>query len=269
MRLPPIVALAALSSGMPTTGASAAAPWRRVVLVELFTSQGCSSCPPAEAFVRELPGLGLGPDKVIPLTFHVDYWDRLGWKDPFSSAAFTSRQHWYERSGRLRSPDGSGGLDGLYTPQMIVDGAVQFSGQRRETARQEIALAAAHPAPFDLVVEPNAHGAVLDLAVQVTAPEAARRHQDRRVVAALAAKQTRTVVARGENAGQTLDEAAVVRALSERAPMPAGRSAIHLRLVKPADLAWADTEVVVFAQSETTRELGAVQALDGRRLELR
>jgi hypothetical protein len=269
MRLPSIVALAALSSGMSTTGVDAASPGRRVVLVELFTSQGCSSCPAADSFVRELPSLGLGPDKVIPLTFHVDYWDRLGWKDPFSSAANTSRQQWYERSGRLRSPDGPGGLDGLYTPQMIVDGAVQFSGQRRDTARREIARAAARHAPFDLVVEPSARGSALDLAIKVAAPEAVTRDQDWRVVATVTAKQTRTVVTRGENAGETLDDAAVVRALSERAPLPAGRNAAHLQLVKPADLAWADAVVVVFAQSETTREIGAVQAFDGQRLGLR
>jgi hypothetical protein len=266
MRLPSIVALAALSAAMPAAGAGAGTPWRRIVLVELFTSQGCSSCPPADAFLRELPSLGLGPDKVVPLTFHVVYWDRLGWKDPFSGAANTSRQQWYAGSGRLRSPDGAGGLDGLYTPQMIVDGAVQFSGQRRETARREMALAAAHPAPFALVVEPAARGSTLDLTVKVAPPEAARSNQDWRVVAVLTAKQTRTVVLRGENAGETLDDAAVVRALSERVPLPAGGGATTLRIVKPVDLGWADAEVVVFAQSEITREIGAVDALDGRRL---
>jgi hypothetical protein len=258
-----IVMLAALSAGIPADG-RAAVPWRRPVLVELFTSQGCSSCPPADAFVRELPGLGLGRDKVIPLTFHVDYWDRLGWKDPFSSPDFTDRQQWYAQSGRLRSPDGAGGLDGLYTPQMIVGGAVQFSGQRRETARQEMERAAARPVPFDLVVQASAHGSALE--ITVTTPEAAKRDRDWRLVAALAAKQARTAVTRGENAGETLEDAAVVRALSSRIPLTAGGSTTRLRLLKPADLAWADTEVVVFAQSETTREVGAVQALDGRLL---
>src|SRR4051812_49185934 len=87
------------------------------VLVELFTSQGCSSCPAADAFVREFPRLGLGRDKVLALTFHVNYWDDLGWKDPFSAPAFTERQTWYAHSAQLMSLEGSGG--GLYTPQMI------------------------------------------------------------------------------------------------------------------------------------------------------
>jgi hypothetical protein len=275
MRMQSMVLLAAVSAVTLSGGASAATPapapasWRRTVLVELFTSQGCSSCPPADAFVRELPDLGLGPDKVVPLTFHVDYWDHLGWKDPFASEANTSRQAWYAKSGRLRSPDGAGGLDGLYTPQMIVGGAVQFSGQRRDTARREMERAAARPATFDLAIRAAARGSALDLTVTVAAPVAGRPEQDWRVVAALCAKRTRTAVARGENGGETLDEAAVVRALSERISLPAAGSAARIRLVKPADLAWADAEVVVFAQSEATREIGAVRALDAQQLDLR
>lgn len=266
MRWLSIVALPALLAAMPPATGRAATPWRRAVLVELFTSQGCSSCPPADAFVRDLPKLGLGQDKVVPLTFHIDYWDRLGWKDPFSSPDFTERQQWYARSGRLRSPDGAGGLDGLYTPQMIVGGAVQFSGQRRETAQQEMARAAARPLPFDLTVQASVRGSALALEITVAAPEAARREHDWRLVAALTEKQTRTAVTRGENVGQTLEDTAVVRALSGRIPLAAGPGATRLRLLKPADLAWAEAEVVVFAQSETTREVGAVQVLDGRHL---
>src|SRR6185369_10521386 len=82
------------------------------VLVELFTSQGCSSCPAADAFVRELPRLGLGRERVVPLTFHVDYWDGLGWPDPFASPAFTERQHRYVEAGALAAPDGDSGIRG-------------------------------------------------------------------------------------------------------------------------------------------------------------
>jgi hypothetical protein len=264
MRAGSLLLAAVAAAGCPSTARGAPAPWRRPVLVELFTSQGCSSCPPADAFVRDLPSLGLGRDKVIPLTFHVDYWDRLGWTDPFASRAFTERQQWYAGSGRLRSPDGSAGLDGLYTPQMIVDGGVQFSGQRRQTARAEMERAAARPPVFELAVQSSRRGSAVDLTVQVTdAGGSARRDRDWRVVAALAAKKARTPVAHGENAGETLDEAAVVRALTERALIPASRGAVRLRLAKPADLAWSDVEVVVFVQSEATREIGAVRVQDG------
>jgi hypothetical protein len=261
---------AAFGCSAPAQGAPAPAPWKRVVLVELFTSQGCSSCPPADAFVRELPGLGVGRDKVIPLTFHVDYWDRLGWKDPFANPKFTARQEQYARAGKLRSPDGPSGLDGLYTPQMIVDGKIHFSGQRREIALREMERAGARPPALALVAEADVRGATVEVAARVSPPGDAKRDQDWRLVAALVAKKARTAVAHGENGGETLDEVSVVRVLSERIPIPGGPGApLMVRLGKPADLAWSAVEVVVFVQSEATGEIGAVQALDARRLAVR
>ena len=118
--------------------ASASGAGAGPVLVELFTSQGCSSCPAADAFVHDLPRLGLGRDRVVPLTFHVDYWDGLGWKDRFASPKFTDRQKWYTRSDTLLGPAGErGGITGPYTPQMIVAGTVHFSGGRRDVAVAE------------------------------------------------------------------------------------------------------------------------------------
>jgi hypothetical protein len=218
--------------------------------------------------VRTFPTLGLGRDKVVPLTFHVDYWDRLGWKDPFASAAFTERQEWYAGSRNLRSPDGAAGLDGLYTPQMIVDGRVQFSGQRRQTALQEMERAAARAPDLDLAIQAAARGSALDLTVRIGGAGAAAvdRGHDWRIIAALAAKTARTAVAHGENGGETLDEAAVVRALSDRIPLPAPGSAARIHLTRPADQAWSDFDIVVFVQSEATGEIGAVRALDGRHL---
>jgi hypothetical protein len=253
-----LLLVAVAAAGCSSTARGAPVPWRRPVLVELFTSQGCSSCPPADAFVRELPRLGFGRDKVIPLTFHVDYWDRLGWKDPFASAAFTGRQEWYAGSAKLRSPDGASGLDGLYTPQMIVNGAVQFSGQRRQTALHEIEAAAARAPVFDLIARAAIKGSSADVTVQSTPAGDAGRDKDWRLVVALAAKKARTAVGHGENAGETLEEVAVVRALSERIPLGLQRSSTRIQISKPADLAWRDVELIVFAQSEVTREIGGV-----------
>src|SRR5580700_1967772 len=98
-------------------------PQRMPVLVELFTSEGCSSCPPADRHLVQLD------QQVIVLSEHVDYWDRLGWKDRFSSPAFTERQEVYAKEF---------GLDSPYTPQMVVDGAAQFTGGDTRRAALEI-----------------------------------------------------------------------------------------------------------------------------------
>lgn len=90
---------------------SASSGARHTALLELYTSEGCSSCPPADQWLASLPGQGLAPGDLVPLAFHVDYWDRLGWVDPFAQAAFTQRQR--ERNGRL---------GWVYTPQFMLDG---------------------------------------------------------------------------------------------------------------------------------------------------
>src|ERR1017187_9202440 len=105
-RLPFAVCLIVLS-------AAAAGPERLPVLVELFTSEGCSSCPPADRLLQQLDS------RSIVLSEHVDYWDHQGWKDRFSSHAFTVRQESYTRLF---------GLDSSYTPEMVIDGAAEFSG---------------------------------------------------------------------------------------------------------------------------------------------
>ena len=121
------VCLSLLLAKTPQTGEP-----RRAVVVELFTSQGCSSCPAADAFVRELPSLGLGRTKVLPLTFHVSYWDDLGWKDPFSSPDATRLQHGY--ADLL-------GLATVYTPQMVVEGRLQVVGSDRSEVEQALGSA--------------------------------------------------------------------------------------------------------------------------------
>jgi hypothetical protein len=226
--------------------------------VELFTSQGCSSCPAADEFVRELPALGLGRDKVAPLTFHVDYWDGLGWKDRFAKPEFTARQQWYVRSTKLRSPDGEDGLAGLYTPQMIIDGEVHLSGRRRTDAIAAMERAAKSPPLFDLRPRVVVGVSTVDVTVEVGDRLSKTSDAGWRLRVALTTRDARTAVARGENAGETLEEAAVVRALSQPLPLPPMSGAkTHVRLPKPDDA--TDLDVVVFAQSETGAVGAAVQ----------
>lgn len=259
MRSPLLGALLWLTVATP--GAKAA--WRRVVLVELFTSQGCSSCPPADAFVRELPALGLGRDKVLPLTFHVDYWDGLGWKDPFATPAFTERQRWYARATAVRPAEGGSGLEGVYTPEMIVDGATQFSGGRRELGLHEMSRAGALAPLFDLSGEVSLKAQTVTLAVRVTPRAPVDERRDWRLFAALAARAARTSVQHGENAGETLEEASVVRALSDPIPLSRARAGatIPIQLTKPAGLPWPQVQLVAFVQSRTTGEIGAATDL--------
>jgi hypothetical protein len=243
---------------------AAAPPGPRTVLVELFTSQGCSSCPAADAFVRELPALGLPRARVVPLTFHVDYWNSLGWPDPFSSPAFTARQQGYADAGHLRAPGGEEGLAGLYTPQMIVDGRVHFSGRRRDVALAEIRRAAEAAAVLDLA----ATAALVDDRAEVTArvtPRTAdgKAEPDLRIFVAVAARAARTKVTRGENGGATLDEAAVVRALSPPVPvsLAAGAPPVRVTVPRPADLPWSALELAVVVQSAKTLHVAAAQAV--------
>src|SRR5271169_5117008 len=109
-----IVSLAFIASLSPVAALAADRP----VVVELFTSQGCSSCPPANVYLNEL---SKGRRDLLPLAFHVTYWDRLGWKDPFSLEAATERQYRYgHRFG-----------DGSYTPEIVVDGTTSHVGSNR------------------------------------------------------------------------------------------------------------------------------------------
>lgn len=178
--------------------AGPAAASQRPVVVELFTSQGCSSCPPAEALLRALSER----DDLVALEWHVDYWDDLHagasgkWKDPFSAGAHTSRQRAYNKTLR--------GTAGAYTPQIVIDGAAETVGSRQQEVGRLIAARAA--------LHPVADAATLDidragdrLTVDATAPTGATV----RIVRFAKALVTR--VEAGENAGKTLAEAHVVR----------------------------------------------------------
>jgi hypothetical protein len=170
----------------------AALAGERPVVVELFTSQGCSSCPPANAYLNEL---SKGRRDVLPLAFHVTYWDRLGWKDPFSMEAATQRQDVYGR----RFGDGS------YTPEIVVDGAAGLVGSHRgdvgsaiETARRNSRTAAA------VTVTKNGE--------QVSIQVGSGNGSGRILLIGFDHEHT-TAIGRGENSGRTLTEANVVRSM--------------------------------------------------------
>jgi hypothetical protein len=189
----------------PRVGAADAAP----VVVELFTSQGCSSCPPADAFLGELAQRR----DVIALAFHVDYWDYIGWKDPFASPDFTTRQRRY--AGAL-------GLRTVYTPQMVVDGRADAVGSHRAQV-EELIRKSSHVPKLALRLERAAGKTKLML------PEA-RLERPATIWLAVYDREERTTVRRGENAGQTLSDYNIVRALRQVAMWDGDARALELDL---------------------------------------
>jgi hypothetical protein len=168
-----------------------------MVLVELFTSEGCSSCPPADralAFLqKEQP---VSNAEVITLAFHVDYWDNLGWKDEFSTPLFTQRQQFYAGSFKLSSS---------YTPQMIVDGQFELVGSNLGKANKAIMEAAKTNKPEILLTGEDER-----LKVNISSLD---RHENSTVYLAIAENNLSSDVARGENAGNKLEHISVVREL--------------------------------------------------------
>ena len=170
------------------------------VLAELFTSEGCSSCPPADALLarleKEQPVPGI---ETIVLSQHVDYWDQLGWRDPFSNALFTRRQGNYARTI---------GAAGNYTPQMVVDGKVEFVGSDTRRALSAIAEAGKLAKTPLKLTSVNRQPGSWTVHIDIDAvPEASE------VLVALVEPHAMSQVARGENGGRELHHAAVVRTL--------------------------------------------------------
>jgi hypothetical protein len=132
--LTPLVAAAILSAAASFLPASPVAAEPAPVVVELFTSQGCNSCPPADAVLGELARR----DDVLPLSFHITYWDRLGWPDSFGLAASTERQRAYADSLGRR---------GVYTPQMVIGGRIDVVGSQRRRVLEAIELLQSQPEP--------------------------------------------------------------------------------------------------------------------------
>lgn len=168
-----------------------------MVIVELFTSQGCSSCPPADAL---LAALDKDPNVVV-LSEHVDYWNYLGWRDPFSSSAFSERQQRYARRF---------GIEGPYTPQMVVDGRAQFVGSDGRQARSSIADAGRTAKALVVVTREGE-------TVRVAAPALAAdgKAKSAELWVAIVRPEGKAEVPRGENAGRTLRHVAIVRSLAK------------------------------------------------------
>jgi hypothetical protein len=238
--------LGAAHAAAPPRGA-ADAP--RAAVVELFTSEGCSSCPPADAVLGRIGAAARASNQpVITLAFHVDYWDDLGWPDAFASPDFTARQRDY--AGEFHG-------SGLYTPEMVVGGADAFVGSDESRADASIANALGQPLPVRVV-----------LRVTRTSPTDVRVHHDLAgplphdvtLLVAVTERSATIDVKNGENAGRRLRHTDIVRAMQ----VSAGRETSGDDTLR---LPWApgpgEADVVAILQnsrgSQAMAVLGAVR----------
>ena len=247
-----IALLIATPHALPLAAADCTAPSgpHTTALVELYTSEGCDSCPPADRWLSSLGSRGHGPDRVVPIALHVDYWDYIGWKDPYAKALFTSRQRKLAQVMRAKI---------VYTPQVVLQGedfrpwhsqafdaAVAKINARPARARIELGLARAAGGSFPVearaeVLEPSQRG---DAGLYLAAYE-------NKLVSAVGA---------GENRGKTLIHDFV--AFEWVGPLgfgPDGRLSVQKALPLLPKAVPANSGVVAFVQNRSTAEV--LQAL--------
>lgn len=238
-----LIALAAkvMFGGAPQVHAQTTS--RVPMLVELFTSEGCNSCPPADSLLATL--LEEQPIEgafVIPLSEHVTYWDHQGWKDPFGSQQFTVRQQQYG----LRF-----NLDSVYTPQLIIDGREEYVGSDRRAIERALRNAATRAKPA-LTIVASVSGSVIQLSASGPGLSAERNAE---LVLAVVEDHLSVDVKRGENANKILKHSGVVRSLTN-----AGDAAKGAPVSIKIDPAWkrANLHAVAFVQSKNDRRVVAV-----------
>jgi len=221
------------------------------VLVELFTSEGCSSCPPADALLSRLGRTQPvhGAD-IIVLEEHVDYWDRLGWKDPFSSEAATARQSEYGQA--------FGGRE-VYTPQMIVDGHAEFVGSSDNDAVRAIRAASQAPKPeIQLSWETGD-----TLSIHIEPLNNSGQGDGQQLFLVVAENMLHSDVKRGENAGRALEHNGVVRQLVPIGKIDGASAGFSSNVAVHSAREWnrANLHAVVFVQERRSRRVLAAAAI--------
>jgi hypothetical protein len=212
-------------------------PGKGFALVELYTSEGCSSCPPADELLAKIQKET--QDKpVYILAYHVDYWNNLGWKDVFSNAMFSKRQTEYSRFLNAQ----------VYTPQVIVNGKTELVGSDEPALRDALSKALATVQEAQITLKAQQNGDKLTVNYEVTGGSA-----NQQLLIAVVQKQAISKVASGENSGRTLSHAQIVRELKTIAlnQSKTGQSTIDL----PKGFNQQGWEVVGFIQDTTTGEV--------------
>jgi len=263
MRIPAIAVMVVLSIGawilevtpQPLRGSDAGSDVRTPVLVELFTSEGCSSCPPADRFLEKLDGQPVQGAEMIVLSEHVDYWNHIGWKDPYSASFYSQRQSAY--ANRF-------GLDSVYTPQMVVDGTSEFVGSNSGLADKAFRKTLSVPKlPVRLSSISADTSNALHAHLETGALDASFGSREADVYVAVALNRAESQVSAGENAGHRLAHVSVVKSLTKVGALKQGQvlaQDVQLKLEPGSDS--RNLRLIAFVQEPGQgRVLGAASML--------
>jgi hypothetical protein len=207
-------------------------------VLELFTSEGCSSCPPADRLLPQLANLN---SNIIPLSFHVDYWNHLGWKDPFSKAEFSDRQREYGERFRLES---------IYTPQLIINGEYQLVGSSRSTAETDIKKALKENSEVQIKIDEVKRDAnKLSISCHL---EGNWKQTD--LASALVQKHAEMKIKGGENNGSKLSHTNVVRSFIKQS----AKEKMNFEVEIPKDLTEDDWRLIIYSQQKSDLKITGV-----------
>ncbi len=241
----PPAAAPPVASGSPSVTSSTHAG-KGVAVVELFTSEGCSSCPPADKVLASLTARAKASAlPVYTLSFHVDYWNYLGWRDRFSSSSYSERQHGY--SGISNS--------GTYTPQVVVNGAAECVGSDSSRIDSLIGSALEHGQRTQIELDARRSPQGIEVDYRVSGAT-----QGRVLNLALLEPRAESQVEHGENAGERLAHVNVVRVFTSRA-LSDGKAG-HWTLPSGPDFAGRRVGVVAFAEDASQRDISGATALE-------
>jgi hypothetical protein len=230
--------------------ADAVGTMRTPVLIELFTSEGCSSCPPADTLLQKLDQQPIAGAELIVLSEHVDYWNHIGWKDPYSARLYSERQSAYGKRF---------GLDSVYTPQMVVDGMSEFVGGNTSLANQAFETALHRPKLPVRLSSISVTSHLLTGHLETGGLDKSYGTGDADVYLVLALNRAESRVSAGENAGHNLQHVSVVRRISKIGAVKQGQALSQEVQVKLGPREDSDNlRLIAFVQeSQQGRVLGA------------
>lgn len=251
-RIPLLLLCAALALPVAATAAqcTAASGERRVPLLELYTSEGCDSCPPADRWLSALPARGYGTDRVVALAFHVDYWNYLGWIDPFAQKRYSERQHQVASRNQARV---------VYTPQFTLNGQDYRRGIVRDDFGEQVAALGRRKPQASLQLALDLAPEVVTVSGTASVSDASERPASQTWLA-LYENNLATEVTAGENRGKRLAHDFVVRDIAGPFPADAqGQVTLDHRFA--IDARWKNRDLAVAAFVQNARSGDVLQAL--------